>query len=86
MANNHSNEKKEEFEKKFKKEKHAIIEQMLGSKDIGSRLQMFLFTSIDDLRKSTEKSSKAANKLSIILIILTAVIAIGTIIGAIAVF
>lgn len=83
MANNHSNEKKKEFEKKFKKEKNAIIEQMLDSKDIESRLQMFLFTSIDDLRKSTEKSSKVANKLFIILIILTGVLAFGTIVGLI---
>ncbi|MCK4429713.1 MAG: hypothetical protein KAW19_00265 [Candidatus Aminicenantes bacterium] len=74
---------KENFEERFKKEKNAIIEQMLGSKDIESRLQMFLFTSIDDLRKSTEKSSKAANKLFIILIILTGVLAFGTIVGLI---
>ena len=77
---------KEELEKKLEIERNALIEQMLGTTDIDSRLKMFLFTSIDDLRKSTEKSSKAANNLSKILIILTAVIAIGTIIGAIAVF
>ena len=79
MTDNEIKKEKEEFEKKFKKEKNAVIEQMLGTTTIEHRLKMFLFTSIDDLRKSTEKSSK-------ILIILTAVIAIGTIVGAIAIF
>ncbi len=83
MTKKEIKKEKENFEERFKKEKNAIIEQMLGSSSIQSRLQMFLFTSIDDLRKSTEKSSKAANRLFIILIILTGVLAFGTIIGLI---
>ena len=83
MTDNEIKKKKEEFEEKFKKEKNAIIEQMLDSTSIESRLQMFLFTSIDDLRKSTEKSSKVANRLFIILIILTSVLAFGAIVGLI---
>ena len=59
---------------------------MLGTLTVEHRLKMFLFVSIDDLRKSTEKSSKVANKLFVILIILTGVVALGTIIGAIAIF
>lgn len=76
---------KEELKKKLEIERKALIEQMLGTKDIDSRLKMFLFTSIDDLRKSTEKSSKAANKLSIVLIILTSILAFGAVIGAISI-
>ena len=74
---------KEELEKELKKEKHNLKEQMLGTTDIASRLQMFLIVSIDDLRESTEKSSNIANNLSIILIILTVVLAFGAVIGAI---
>ena len=75
---------KEELEKEIQKKKEEVKEQMLGTTSIESRLQMFLIVSIDDLRKSTEKSSEAANKLSKILIILTAVLAFGAIVGAIA--
>lgn len=75
---------KEELEKKLDAERNALIQQMLGTTSIESRLQMFLFVSIDDLRRSTEKSSKAANMLSKILIVLTAVLAFGAIVGAIA--
>lgn len=86
MSDNEIKKEKEEFEKKLKKKKRELIEQMLGTLTVEHRLKMFLFVSIDDLRKSTEKSSKVANKLFVILIILTGVMAIGTIIGAIAVF
>jgi len=75
---------KEELEKEIKKKKEELKEQMLGTLNVEHRLQMFLFNSIDDLRKSTEKSSEAANKLSKILIILTVVLAFGAIVGAIA--
>lgn len=74
---------KEEPENKFEIERKKLIAEMLETKDIDSRLKMFLFASIDELRKSTEKSSKVANRLFIILIILTGVLAFGTIVGLI---
>lgn len=76
---------KEELEKELKKAKHNLKETMLGTTDISSRLQMFLIVSIDELRESTEKSSNIANNLSIILIILTVVLAFGAVLGAISI-
>ena len=86
MTKKEIKEEKDKFEKKLKKKKRELVEEMLGTLTVEHRLKMFLFVSIDDLRKSTEKSSKVANKLFVILIILTGVVALGTIIGAIAIF
>ena len=83
MTKKEIKKEKEKFEKKLKEKKHELIEQMLGTLTVEHRLKMFLFVSIDDLKKSTEKSSRAANRLFIILIILTGVLAFGTIVGLI---
>jgi len=85
MTKKEIKKEKENFLKTLREKKRVLIEQMLGTTSIESRLQMFLLVSIDDLRRSTEKSSKAANMLFVILIILTAVLAFGAVIGAISV-
>lgn len=47
-------------------------------------LLAYLIISLDELKTTTEKSSKTANRLSCILIWLTAVLALGSAVGAIA--
>lgn len=77
----------EDIKSELRKQKYRILKLAVIGKRSGpwqDPLMTYLIMSIDNLRESTEKSSRNANRLSKILVWLTLVLAFGSIVGAVA--
>lgn len=81
------NESDKNIISELQKKKYKILKSAALNRQVGpwqEPLTTYLIMSIDNLRESTEKSSRNANRLRKILVWLTLVLAFGSIIGVVA--